>query len=85
MKREISKKKPSVYENALQLLVVGSITGAFAGAIVTLYNLCAKHGEAISRDVYAFVRTNPACIPLLLMVLGLGAFCYQWRPISCLW
>ncbi len=74
MKKETNKKKPSVYENALQLLVVGSITGAFAGAIVTLYNLCAKQGEAISRDVYAFVRTNPACIPLLLLVLGLGAF-----------
>lgn len=74
MKKETIKKKASVYENALQLLVVGSITGAFAGAIVTLYNLCAKQGEAISRDVYAFVRSNPACIPLLLMVLGLGAF-----------
>ena len=74
MKKESTKKKPSVYENALQLLVVGSITGVFAGAVVTLYNLCAKQGEAISRDAYAFVRANPACIPLLLLVLGLGAF-----------
>ena len=74
MKQETNKKKASVYENALQLLVVGLVTGAFAGAIVTLYNLCAKQGEAISRDLYAFVRTSPAFVPLLLLVLGLGAF-----------
>lgn len=74
MKKETIKKKASVYENALQLLIVGSFTGAFAGAIVTLYNLCAKQGEEISRDVYAFVRAYPACIPLLFLVLGLGAF-----------
>ncbi|MBO5240886.1 MAG: ClC family H(+)/Cl(-) exchange transporter [Clostridia bacterium] len=70
----MKKQKLSVYENALQLLVVGAVTGVFAGAIVTLYNLCAKQGEAISRDCYAFVRANPVCIPLLLLVIGLGAF-----------
>lgn len=68
------KQKQNIYGNALQLILVGSVTGVFAGAVVTLYNLLAKRGEEVSRDLYAFVRANPAFIPLLFIVLGLGAF-----------
>lgn len=67
-------KKKSVYENAIELFAVGSVTGVFVGAVVTLYNLCAQQGEAISRDLYAFVRANPAFLPLLFLTLALGAF-----------
>lgn len=73
MKRNTRNKK-NIYENALQLLLVGSVTGAFAGAVVTIYNLLAKKGEEIACDLYAFVRTNPAFIPLLFFALALGAF-----------
>lgn len=73
MKKEKNNKK-SVYENAAQLLLVGSVTGVFAGAVVTLYNICAKQGEEISRNIYGFVRENPAFILLLFLELGLGAF-----------
>ncbi len=62
------------YQNFIELILVGSVTGVFAGAVVTLYNLCSKFGEEFSRDAYAVVRANPALIPLLLLVLVLGAF-----------
>ncbi|MBQ8685822.1 MAG: chloride channel protein [Clostridia bacterium] len=75
MRRTIEKKKKkSIYENALELLVVGSVTGLFAGAVVTIYNVLAKKGEELSRDAYAFVRSNPAFLPLLFLTLALGAF-----------
>lgn len=75
--RKINNKqseKKSLYKNALELITVGSVTGVFAGAVVTLYNLCTKQGEALSRGAYAFVRTNPGFIPLLFLALTLGAF-----------
>lgn len=77
--REALEKKTkgrwgNVYKNAVQLIFVGIVTGVFAGAVVTLYNILVKRGEAISRGLYAFVRANPAFIPLLFVTLALGAF-----------
>ncbi len=78
MRKAIEKKhkksKGSIHHNALQLLLVGAVTGVFAGAVVTLFNILAAKGEELSRDAYAFVRANPAFIPVLLVVLALGAF-----------
>ena len=71
-KKENTKGKR--YQNFIELILVGSVTGVFAGAVVTLYNLCSKFGEEFSRDAYATVRANPAFIPLLFLVLALGAF-----------
>ena len=61
-------------KNAVQLVFVGCVTGVFAGAVSTLFTILAHEGEAFSRGAYAFVRANPAFIPLLLLVLALGAF-----------
>lgn len=64
----------SVYKNAVELVLVGGLTGLFVGIVVTLFTLLAHDGEVISRGVYAYVRENPAFIPLLFIVLTLGAF-----------
>jgi len=53
---------------------VGSVTGVFAGAVTTFFNILAEKGEEFSQGVYAFVRSNLALIPLLFLVLLLGAF-----------
>ena len=66
--------KTNVYRNTIQLIFVGALSGIFAGVVVTLYNILVKQGEAISQDVYAYVRANPAFIPLLFLGLALGAF-----------
>ncbi len=73
-KKAVQKRKGSVCRNAVQLVAVGAVTGMFAGSVVTVYNLFASYGEEISRDLYAYIRQNPVFIPLLFVVLTLGAF-----------
>ncbi|MBE5745271.1 MAG: ClC family H(+)/Cl(-) exchange transporter [Clostridiales bacterium] len=74
--KEIKQKKPrtSFYHNVLQLILVGSVTGVFAGAITTAFTLLAERGEELSQGAYAFIRANPAWIPLWLFTLFAGAF-----------
>nr|MBR6778489.1 ClC family H(+)/Cl(-) exchange transporter [Clostridia bacterium] len=67
-------KWQNVYANAVQLIFVGIVTGVFAGAVVTIYNIFAKKGEIFSREWYAYIRENPVFIPLLLLALAIGAF-----------
>ncbi len=79
MRKEIAKKQKKTKTSirgkyALQLILVGAVTGVFAGAVTSLFNILAHIGEAFSRGAYAFVRENPAFIPLLVLALGLGAF-----------
>ncbi|MBQ8322948.1 MAG: chloride channel protein [Clostridia bacterium] len=74
IQKKHEKKHASVYKNALQLIVVGSVTGIFAGAVVTFFNILAARAEEIAYDGYEFLRNNPAFIPLLFVVLALGAF-----------
>ena len=57
----------------LQIVLVGLITGVFAGVVVTLYNLLTAMAEAFSRGYYAFFREHPAFIPLLFLALFFGA------------
>ena len=66
--------KTNIYRIFIELVAVGSITGVMVGAIVTLFNILVHEGEHISRDVYAYVRANPAFIPLLFLALVAGAF-----------
>lgn len=78
MEKEIAKQngktKKNLYKSAIELITVGSITGVFAGAVVTLFNVLAHEGESISKNVYAYVRANPLFVPLLFLVLALGGF-----------
>lgn len=59
--------------NGLQLVLVGALTGAFVGVIVTCYTLLAAMSEEFSRGYYGFFRDNPAFIPLLFLALALGS------------
>ena len=68
------RKAFGLYRNFMQLLFVGSITGLFAGVIVTVFNILVHEGEHIAQDVYAYVRSNPSFIPLLFLALLAGAF-----------
>lgn len=72
-KLHVSKKGGQLYANYLQLVVTGSVTGIFAGAVATLFNILAHEGERISQDAYAYVRANLWLLPLLLVVLVFGA------------
>lgn len=78
MKQELAEKhknkKGKLYRNLIELVLVGSVTGICAGAVVTTFNILMHEGETIARDVYAYVRANPAFIPLLLLALVAGAF-----------
>ena len=59
--------------NGAQLVLVGVLTGAFAGVLVTLYTVLASMAEEFSRGYYGFFRDNPAFVPLLFLALALGA------------
>ncbi len=63
-----------MYRNFIELVLVGSVTGIFAGVVVTLFNILIGQGEHISQNAYAYVRENPAFIPLLVVGLLVGAF-----------
>ncbi|MBQ9118089.1 MAG: chloride channel protein [Clostridia bacterium] len=70
------KRKPwkSVYRNALQLVLVGAVTGVVVGLVVTIYNLLFTYSEDFARGSYAAVRSNPLWIPVWVLALALGAF-----------
>ena len=57
----------------LRIVLVGMLTGTFAGVVVTLYNLMTSLAEEFSRGYYGFFRDNPAFIPLLFAAPALGA------------
>ncbi len=57
----------------VQIAIVGGLTGAFAGVVVTLYNVLVELCEEFSRGYYHFFRTHPAFLPLLFLALFLGA------------
>ena len=67
-------KKTNVYRIFIELVAVGSITGAVVGVIVTFFNLLMYHGEEISRGIYAYARKNPVFIPMLVFALMGGVF-----------
>ncbi len=70
------KRKPwkSVYQNTLQLMMVGAVTGITVGVVVTIYNLLFQHSENFALSSYEAIRNNPAWIPVWLLALGLAAF-----------
>lgn len=56
----------------VQIVAVGALTGAFAGVVVTLYNVLVVMCEEFSVEYYNVFRTHPAFIPLLFVALFLG-------------
>lgn len=58
---------------SVQIVLVGGLTGLFAGVVVTLYNLLASMTEEFASGYYGFFRDNPAFVPLLFLALALGS------------
>lgn len=71
---EKQKKNGNLYRNFVELVVVGCVTGVFAGAVVTVFNILMHEGEIFSRNIYSYLRANPAFVPLLVFALVGGAF-----------
>ena len=74
MAEKHGKKREELYRSLIELTLIGCITGVFSGAIVTAFNILAHKGEEFSRNVYAFIRNNPAFLPVLLLALVAGSF-----------
>ncbi len=55
-----------------QIVLVGALTGAFAGVVVTLYNVLVVMCEEFAVDYYKVFLAHPWFIPLLFAALFLG-------------
>lgn len=64
----------------VQLMLVGIVTGFFAGVVVMLFNLASEFAVGSSRDLYSYVRENPVWIPLFF--LGLIAVSFVVATIA---
>ena len=62
MKKKLEKIKSNAYHYGVQLVAVGALTGLFAGAVVTIYNVLTTKAESFSRGVYELLRENPASV-----------------------
>ncbi|MDE5897185.1 MAG: chloride channel protein, partial [Clostridia bacterium] len=71
--KDFVKRIGSKAGSGAQIVVVGGLTGLFAGIVVTLYNLLASMTEEFASGYYGFFRDNPAFIPLLFLALALGS------------
>ncbi len=69
-----TKHKLSVkLNNALQIVLVGGLTGLLVGLIVTVYAYLNSMIEEFAHGYYGFFRDNPAFIPLLFLALAVGS------------
>ena len=73
MRAKPAKKINNFLDYGLNLVLVGVLTGIFAGTVVTFYNILAHLFEGYAVNLYALIRDNPAFVPLLFLGLGAGA------------
>lgn len=59
--------------DGVQIVLVGGLTGAFAGVVVTLYQILFELCEEFSAGSYGAVFSKPYFIPLLFLALFLGS------------
>ncbi|MBQ8504316.1 MAG: chloride channel protein [Clostridia bacterium] len=68
----------------LPCLVYSGLTGIFTGCLIFLFKLSVSRVVPFSESVYAFVRENPAFLPLLLIgaaaVGGISALILHYAP-----
>lgn len=80
-KREIGTHLTS---SVLPAVVFGAISGVCAGAVVTVYKLCAKGAVGASSDLYAFLQKHLWFIAVAIPVLCAAAYLmhriYQKEP-----
>lgn len=72
--KKLKRKWNKSHTNALQLLVVGAVTGVFVGGTVTLYQVLMHLSESYAHNAYHAIRSNSWYIPLWLVALFSGAF-----------
>lgn len=68
----------------LPCLVYSGLTGIFTGCLIFLFKLAVSKVVPLSEEIYAFVRENPAFLPLLLLgaavVGGISALILRYAP-----
>lgn len=74
MKNISDKRKLNIILSGFELMLVGLLTGALVGVIVTFFNIAADVITEYSGELYVYIQQNPAFIPLLFLVLIAGAF-----------
>lgn len=57
----------------INIILLGAVTGIFAGVIVTVYTALTSIGEEVSAEYYTIFLEHPAFIPLLFLGLAAGA------------
>ncbi len=79
-----SKYRDYVKNVAVPCLVYGAFTGAAVGTLVFFFRFAAERLMEISAEIYGFVRSNPAYIPLLAVALAalavLMSLVLKWAP-----
>lgn len=63
------RESKAIYTTAIEILLVGSLTGITVGVVVSFYNILAALAEVFSEGAYAFLREKPYFIPLLFLAL----------------
>ena len=73
-KKKSGNRLRALREYGVNLIALSILTGLFAGAVVTLYNILTGIAEEKSVELYRLIASNPAFVPLLFVGLAAGAF-----------
>ena len=73
-KKKSGSRLRALREYGVNLIALSILTGLFAGAVVTLYNILTGIAEEKSVELYRLIAANPAFVPLLFVGLAAGAF-----------
>ena len=64
----------NMYRKSVTVMLVGILTGLTVGVVVTFFALATEVLSEHSYNIYASVQARPAFVPLLFLVLAVGAF-----------
>ena len=66
-KKKSGNRLRALREYGVNLIALSILTGLFAGAVVTLYNILTGIAEEKSVELYRLIASNPAFVPLLFV------------------
>ncbi len=64
----------NMYRKSVTVMLVGILTGLTVGVVVTFFALATEVLSEHSYNIYESVQARPAFVPLLFLVLAVGAF-----------
>jgi len=67
------KKKTYIYHLLFPALIYATVTGVSVGCAIVFFKFCASHVIAASDAVYTYLRTNPAFLPIAIILLFAAA------------